>query len=132
MIAGLKTDRHLSHSNKNKMHPLMLAVFMRVWVHSDVAFLSVLCLRVKLLGTDLLFRCQRGLLLFPRKQKTTSGKNLKKADTKGKTKIFNNEKADTAQAVTPNEQYDKNIIEQENSCHTNTSRPGNFWYCFLS
>lgn len=66
------------------MQPLMLAVFLRVWIHSDVAFLSVFCLRVKLLGTDLLLRCQRGLQRFPRKQKTTSGKNLKKADTKEK------------------------------------------------
>lgn len=70
------------------MQPLMLAVFLRVWIHSDVAFLSVFCLRVKLLGTDLLLRCQRGLQHFPRKQKTTSGKNLKKADTKGKNKIY--------------------------------------------
>jgi len=67
------------------MQSLVLVLLMHVWVH--VASLSGFYLRVKLLGSDLLFRCQRGLQCFPRKEKT-SGKSFKKADTEEKNKIY--------------------------------------------
>lgn len=67
------------------MQSLMLVLLMHVWVH--VASLSRFYLRVKLLGSDLLLRCQRGLESFPRKEKMF-GKSFKKADTKEKNKMY--------------------------------------------